>query len=104
MEAYNYEEDIEEVVFDDERRSHRRMIFEDKDGGRYYSKYLLHDNMWYVYISDKRSLINGGYYVQVPGSDGLKVILEVVDNHVVEEINENDDIGLLGLYFFDEYK
>ena len=44
MEAYNYEEDIEEVVFDDERRSHRRMIFEDKDGGRYYSKYLLHDN------------------------------------------------------------
>ena len=42
--------------------------------------------------------------MQVPGSDGLKVILEVVDNHVVEEINENEDIGLLGLYFFDEYK
>ena len=36
MEAYNYEEDIDEVIFDDERRIHWRMVFEENDGGRDY--------------------------------------------------------------------
>ena len=38
----------------------------------------------------------------MPCSDGVKVIWEVVDNHLVEESNDNGDIELLGLYFFDE--
>ena len=52
----------------------------------------------------KRSLIKGGCSVYVPGSDALKFLWEVVDNHVVEKTNYNDDIGLLGLDCFDEDK
>ena len=40
----------------------------------------------------------------MPGSDALKFLWEVVDNHVVEKTNYNDDIGLLGLDCFDEDK
>ena len=37
-------------------------------------------------------LIKGGYYVEVSGSDGNKVLWEVVDDYVVEEGKENDEI------------
>ena len=63
MEAYPYEEEMEEVVLDNERGSHWRMVFEDNEGGIDYYKYFLHDNRWYVYIGDKISLIKGGYSV-----------------------------------------
>ena len=35
----------------------------------------------------------------MPGSDGVKVIWEVVENHGVDETNESGYIGLLWLYF-----
>ena len=63
MEKYPYEEDMEEVVLDDERGSHWRTFSEENEGGRDYYKYLLHNNRWYVYISDKISSIKGGYSV-----------------------------------------
>ena len=63
MEAYPYYEKMEEVVLDDERGSHWRMVFEDNQVGRDYYKYLLYDNRWYVYISVIRSLIKGEYSV-----------------------------------------
>ena len=44
-------------------------------------------------------LIKGGYLLGVVGSDGRKIIWEVVDNHVVEEENDNDEIGLRGFNF-----
>ena len=54
-------------------------------------------------MSDKISLIKGSYYVEVSGSAGKKVLWEVVDEHVVEEPNENSEIGLrgFGFNFFD---
>ena len=39
------------------------MVFEENEGGRDYYKCLLHDDRWYVYISDKRSLIRFDYSV-----------------------------------------
>ena len=37
--------------------------------------------------------------MEVSGSDGKKVLWEVVDDHVVEEGKEHDDIGLWGFDF-----
>ena len=36
----------------------------------------------------EKSLMKGGYYLRVSGSDGKKVLWEVVDDHVVEEGKE----------------
>ena len=48
----------------------------------------------------------GGYSVEVLGYDGNKVVLEVVDDHNVNETNDNDDIGLQGCdcNMVDEYE
>ena len=43
------EEDIEDVVLDDERERHWRMVFEGKNGGVDGKKALLHTNMLDVY-------------------------------------------------------
>ena len=42
--------------------------------------------------------------MEVVGSDGKKVIWEVIENHAVEEENDYDKIGLRGFDFnlFDE--
>ena len=37
-----------------------------------------------------KNIIKDGYLVEVAGSDGKKIIWEVVDNHVIEEGNDND--------------
>ena len=39
------------------------------------------------------------------GCDGNNVVLEVLNDHVVEDPRENNEIGLRGFYFnlFDEY-
>ena len=47
----------------------------------------------------RKLLTNSGYSVKVSGSDGKKVLWEVVDDHVVEEGKEHDDIGLWGFDF-----
>ena len=39
------------------------------------------------------------YYVEVYGYDRKKVLQEVVDDHVVEEKNDPDEIGLQGFNF-----
>ena len=51
-------------------------------------------------------LIKGGNSIEVPCSDGEKVVLEVVEAHIVNEPNENSDIGLqgFGCNLVDEYK
>ena len=41
-------------------------------------------------------LIKGRYSVEVSEKYGKKVILEVVDDHVVEEGVEHEDLGLRG--------
>ena len=48
-------------------------------------------------MNNKGALITGDYFVEVSGSDGEKVIWEVVDNHVVEEGNNHYEIGLQGV-------
>ena len=48
---------------------------------------ILHAKRWDFYMNEKQSLIKGGYYVVVSGSDGNKVLWRVVDNNVVEELN-----------------
>ena len=45
-------------------------------------------------MNDKKAIIKGGNSVEVPGYDRNKVIWEVVDYHVVEEVKELDDIGI----------
>ena len=46
-------------------------------------------NRFYVLIGGMSTqikiLFKGGYYVEVSGYDGKKIIWEVVDNHVVDE-------------------
>ena len=50
-------------------------------------------------MSEKQNLIKGGYSVEVFSSDRKKFLWEVVDDHVVEEGNEHDEIGLRGFDF-----
>ena len=44
---------------------------------------LLHAQRWDVYVNEKEKLIKDGYWVEVVGHDGKKVLWEVVDDHVV---------------------
>ena len=63
-------------------------------------KALLHAKSWCVYVNEKENIIKGGYLVEVFVSDGKEVLWEVVDNHVVEEWNDHDEIGLQELFLF----
>ena len=74
-------------------------MFEENDGGVEDAKALLHAKRWYVYVNEKEKLVKGGYLVEVVGHDKKKVIWKVVDDHVVEDPNHHDDIGLLGFDF-----
>ena len=51
-------------------------------------------------MSNKQSLMKGGYSVEVSGSGGREVIWEVVDNHVVKYPKGNNEIGLRVFYFY----
>ena len=53
-----------------------------------------------MYTRTRKTLIRGGKYVEVSGSDGRKVSLKALENHVVEEGKEHDEIGLRGSDFF----
>ena len=57
-------------------------------------------------MNEKELLIKGGYSVEVSVSDGKEIIWEVVDDHVAEEGNNHDEIGLRGFYidFFGKNK
>ena len=39
-------------------------------------------------------LVKGGYSVEVADNYGKKVIWEVIDENVVEEVVEHEDVGL----------
>ena len=90
---------MEDIKIDDERERHRKMVFEENDGGVDDRKALLHDKRWYVYMNQKENIIKGGYLVEVLGHDENKVIWEVVENYVVEEATDHDEIGLQGFNF-----
>ena len=62
-------------------------------------KALLYAKRWDVYLNEKENLIKGGYSVEVVCSGGKKVLWEVVDDHVVEEENVHNEIGLQGFDF-----
>ena len=75
------------------------MVFEQNEVGIDNKKALVHANRWDVYMREKMSLSNVGYYVKVSDSDGNNIIFEVVDDHVVQEPNQNDEIELWGFDF-----
>ena len=45
-------------------------------------------------MNGKENIIECEYMVEVVGSEGKKVLWEVVDNHVIEDPKNNDDMGL----------
>ena len=91
------EEEVEDVRLDKKRESQWKIFFEENDGGLENQKVILHNESWDVYMNDKGALIKGEYFVEVSGSDGERVIWEVVDDHVVEEGKNHDEIGLRGI-------
>ena len=93
------EEGMEDVKLDSEREHHRRMVFEDNAGGVEDKKALLNAKSWYICVNENQKLIKGGYLVEVFGYDGKKFFWEVVDDHVIEEVNDHDEIALQGAYF-----
>ena len=44
-------------------------------------------------------MIKGGYYMEVSDSDGKKLVWKVIVDHVVNDLNNNGDIGLQGFGF-----
>ena len=88
------DEEMNDVNINDYRERHWRMVLEDNDGGVYNAKALLHSKRWYVSVNENEKLFKGGYLVEVGGHDRKKVIWEVVKNHVVEEPDYYDEIGL----------
>ena len=60
----------------------------------YDEKVILHSNRQDVYTNNKKALINGGYSVELSGSNGKKVIWEVVHDNFVEKVNEHAEKGL----------
>ena len=61
MYLYPDEEDIKDVVLDDERESHWRMVIEENNGGVDWTKALLHTKKWDVYHLEKYAMVKGGY-------------------------------------------
>ena len=45
------------------------------------------------------ALIKVGYYVELSGSYGKKILWEVLDNSVVEEVKDYDEIGPQVFFF-----
>ena len=83
MEDDHDEDKMEDMKLDNDRKCHWRMVFEDNGGGVSNKKELLHAKTWDFYVNEKEKLIKDGYWVEVVGHDGKKVLWEVVDDHVV---------------------
>ena len=88
------EEEIEDVVLDNDRERHWRMVFQDNNGGVDRMKSLLHAKKWSVYNSQKEELIKGEYLVEVSDKDRKKVIQKAIDDRVVEEEVEHEELVL----------
>ena len=80
------------------------MVFDDNDGGVDDNMALLHATSLGVYANEKETLIKGWCLVEVVGSYGKNFLWGVLVNHIVEEVNDHDEIGLQGFDFnlFDE--
>ena len=61
MEPDPYEEEIEDVVLNDKKEGHWRMVFEDNNRVVDGMKALVHAKKWDVYNSEKEALVKGGY-------------------------------------------
>ena len=59
-----------------------------------YVKVILRANLWDANMNMKNCLLNGGYSVEVSGSDGKQVVLEVVCYHAVEKPKKYYKIGI----------
>ena len=90
------EDDMDNANLEYDSECHLRMVFEENDGGVDDAKVFLHAKRWEVYVNEKEKLVKCGYLVEVFGHDGNKVILEVVDVHVIEEPTDHDEIRLRG--------
>ena len=100
------EEEMDDVNLDDERERHRRMVFEDNDGGVDDAKELIHAKRWDIYVNQKEKLVKGCYSVEVVVHAKKKVPWEVVDDHVVEYLTDHEEMGLRGFDFnvFNHYE
>ena len=105
VDPYPDEKEMKYVILDYVTERHWRLIFEENYGGVDYQKLIIHSERWDVYMNEKKELIKGGFS-EVSGFEGKKVIWEVVNDRVVEEVKYHDEIGLQGLDFnlFDEDK
>ena len=87
------------MKLDDEMKRRWRIIFEENDGGVDDNKELIHAKRWDVCMNQRENIIKGGYLVEVVGYDGNKILWEVIEDHVSEEENDHDEIGLQGFNF-----
>ena len=61
-----------DVILDNQREHHWRMVFEDNDRGVENAKAFLHAKRWDIYVNE--NMVNGGYLVEVVGHDKRKFI------------------------------
>ena len=65
---------MEDMAADDERERHWRIEFDENEGGIDDNNVLLHAKRWYVFMSEKKLLIKGGYSLSV-SVYGVKMVL-----------------------------
>ena len=63
-------------------------------------KHIIHAISSDIYMNEKQLLIKVEYFTELSGSGEKKVIWVVLENHVVENPNENDEIGPWVFFFF----
>ena len=72
--------------YDEERDNHfRGFVVEDNNYVVYYDKFLVHAKLWYFYMNKKPFMIKGVYYMEVSGSDGKKIVWEMVEYHFIND-------------------
>ena len=50
-------------------------------------------------MNKKPFMIKGVYYMEVSGSDGKKIVWEIVEYHFINDSKYNSDIVILGFKF-----
>ena len=75
----------------DTRGKHWRNASEDGDG-----KKKIHNLRWEVYVKDKEELINRELLVSIPHTKGGKYFWTCVKDHIIEENDGYEAIGLRG--------
>ena len=64
---------MEYLLLDYERYNHCGMVVDENEVGGEVDRYFLHARRWDVYMSQKKSLFEGGHSVEVSGSERNKV-------------------------------